>query len=214
MASSRSAPALSNSAMMSASLVASATTAVARTPAATISATTASSAAFARPATRTLSPSAANRLHSCAPRPWSGPTPMTIAVPIDLSCITADGSIPLCDDRHHDNASGLARSAKTPHRENDGVRPRFAVDRDLLIFRRRLKFLRRGVIREFHDHDLVALPIAFQHDRLLIRHEQLALEFPEHAGKARLVSVVQFALREFQLRDDVNAHDGLPTALS
>src|SRR5438445_3571856 len=70
---------------MSASRLASATTAEARPPADAMLATTASSAALVRPATMTFKPSAANRLHNCAPRPRSGPTPITTAVFIALS---------------------------------------------------------------------------------------------------------------------------------
>src|SRR5262249_6613577 len=58
------------------------------------------------------------------------------------------------------------------------------------------------------DHDLVAQPVAFEHDRVLIGDEQLAPEIPEHAEEARLVAVVALALGEFQLRDDVDTHDG------
>src|ERR1700733_2628081 len=103
MASSRSGPALSNSATISASLVASATMAVARPPAATISVTTVSSAGLVRPATRTFKPSAANRLQSCAPKPWSGPTPMMIAVAMAAApVLRAQRSRGHLYDDHHD----------------------------------------------------------------------------------------------------------------
>ena len=63
------------------------------------------SAALVRPATNTLSPSAANRLQSCAPSPWSGPTPMTIAVPIRLSRALITSAV--IYDYHHLNRRKL-----------------------------------------------------------------------------------------------------------
>jgi hypothetical protein len=60
--------------------VASATTGMACPPDDATSFATASTVDFVRPATITFRPSAANRLHNCAPSPRSGPTPIMIAV--------------------------------------------------------------------------------------------------------------------------------------
>src|SRR6516162_4294221 len=80
MAKSISVPAQSNSATVSASLVASATMGMACPPDDAMSFATASTDGFVRPATITFRPSAANRLHNCAPSPRFGPTPIIAAV--------------------------------------------------------------------------------------------------------------------------------------
>src|SRR5215217_7082884 len=42
---------------------------------------------------------------------------------------------------------------------------------------------------------------------MCVRHQELALEFAEHAHEARLIPVIKFAAGEFQLGDNVDAHD-------
>src|SRR3954463_10527474 len=87
-------------------------------------------------------------------------------------------------------------SGPPAHRQHDRVGARFSIHRYFLIFGRILEFLRGGAIREFHDHDLVARSFAFQHHRMCVRHQQLALKFAEYAHEARLVAVVEFAAGE------------------
>jgi len=95
---------------------------------------------------------------------------------------------------------------QSPHRQHDRIRAGLAVHRDRLVLRRLMESHRGFCVGKLHDDDLVARPFAFQQHRMLVGDKKLAVEILEYVEEARLVAVVDFALIEFQLGDDVDAH--------
>jgi hypothetical protein len=59
-------------------------------------------------------------------------------------------------------------------------------------------------------HNLVALERTFQNLRLDVRNQYPAPEFAKYLEEARLVAVVELAMSDFELGDDVNAHGLAP----
>src|SRR5258708_2369922 len=64
--------------------------------------------------------------------------------------------------------------------------------------------MERGLVGKRHQHELVAIPDAFQHGRRFIRRQQPSAEFPEHVEEPRLVAVIGGAVGHLQLHDHID----------